>query len=263
MNTRKKSGVKCKRKSWADWFPNTREPAAKACASDTVTPIDRGYRYRKSYLGDRLARLKYNKNKNRFMLEDIAFILGALEDGNFYSRPEIGEFLIEVEQKNKKWLEILAKAFKNSFQIEPKIKKRKDKNGIFRLRIYSKEIFQKLQELKSKSNWLLQENQKVKIAFLRGIFDAEGSVIKNKNRITLSNKNEELLRLCQNLLLDLGIKTGKIWNLKWGVKVLPINGRENIEKFNQIIGFSHPLKRKKLENKLKCLANPQKWARGR
>jgi hypothetical protein len=34
------------------------------------------------------------------------------------------------------------------------------------------------------------------------------------------------------------------------VKVLPINGRKNLEKFNEIIGFSHPDKKRKLENKL-------------
>ena len=184
------------------------------------------------------------------MLKEISFILGALEDGSLSSRPEIGDFTIEIEQKNKEWLEGLAEAFRISFQIEPKIKERKDKNGIFRLRIYSKEIFQKLQELKTKRDQITQENNDVKIAFLRGVFDAEGSVIKNKNRITLSNKNEELLLLCKKLLLDFEIKTGQIWNLKWGVKVLPINGRENIEKFNQKIGFSHPIKREKLQNKL-------------
>ena len=73
-----------------------------------------------------------------------------------------------------------------------------------------------------------QEDQETKIAFLRGVFDAEGSVIKNKNRITISNKKEELLFLCKKFLSELEIKTGKIWNLKWGVKVLPINGKENI-----------------------------------
>ncbi len=184
------------------------------------------------------------------MLKETAFILGALEDGSLSSRPEIGDFTIEIEQKNKEWLEILADAFRVSFQVEARIKERKDKDEIFRLRIHSKELFRKLEELRKNRNQILEEGQNVKTAFLRGVFDAEGSVHKNKFRVTLSNKKGDLLNLCKSLLMGLGVETGKIWNLKWGVKVLPINGKENIEKFNNLIGFSHPKKEEKLENKL-------------
>jgi hypothetical protein len=157
--------------------------------------------------------------------------------------------VIEIEQKNKKWLENLANAFKIAFKIEGKITERKNKN-VFRLRIYSKDIFQKLQRQRKNLKVIQQESPKVQINFLRGIFDAEGSIHKNKNRITLANKKSSLIVLCQKLLWGRGVKTGNIWNYKWGVKVLPINGRKNLEKFNEIIGFSHPDKKRKLENKL-------------
>lgn len=183
------------------------------------------------------------------MEKEVAFILGALEDGNFYSRPEIGDYTVEIEQKNKEWLENLSNAFQVAFKFKPKITERKNRN-VFRLRVHSKKIFEELEKMRRDLEIIQREQHETQIYFLRGVFDAEGSVHKNKNRITFSNKKEELIILCQTLLTGMGIKTGNIWNYKWGVKVLPINGRENLEKFNQIIGFSHPEKRRKLENKL-------------
>ena len=180
------------------------------------------------------------------MQKEVAFILGALEDGNFYSRPEIGDYTIEIEQKNREWLENLANAFQIAFKFKPKITERENRK-VFRLRIHSKRIFEELQKERENLKVIERDQREVHINFLRGVFDAEGSVHKNKNRITFSNKKEELVILCKKLIVELGVKTGNIWNYKWGVKVLPINGRENLEKFNKIIGFSHPEKRRKLE----------------
>jgi len=184
------------------------------------------------------------------MKKEEAFILSALEDGCLSSRKKKGEFSIEIEQKNREWLKIIAKNFEKSFGIKPRITVRKTKKNIYRLRVYSKDIFLKLQKMQKNLEQIVEASEDVQKSFLRGVCDAEGSVDKNKYRIIISNKNEKLLRLCKKLLQKFGIKTKKLWKYKWGVKVLPILGKENLQKFNEIIGFSHPNKRAKLLLKL-------------
>ena len=184
------------------------------------------------------------------MKAEEAFILGALEDGYLSRRKRKGEFLVEIEQKNREWLEIVAENFEKSFGIKPKITKRKRKN-VYRLRIYSKNIFLKLQKMRKNFKQIIKTNEEVQKSFLRGICDAEGSVDKNKYRITISSKNKKLLKFCQKLIQKFGIKTKKLWKYKWGVYVLPILGKENLRKFNEIIGFLHPEKKAKLLMKFK------------
>ena len=179
------------------------------------------------------------------MKKEVAFILGAMEDGSLFARPKIGDFTIEIEQKNKKWLLKVAKYFEIAFNTKPKITRRKKKN-VFRLRIYSKEVFQKLQKLKKSISKITKEGKDAQKYFLQAVFDAEGSVHNSKYRITLSNKNEKLLRVCKKLLQNMGIEAGKIWEYKWGVKVLPILGKEQLKIFKKEVGFSHPDKKLKL-----------------
>jgi hypothetical protein len=48
----------------------------------------------------------------------------------------------------------------------------------------------------------------------------------------------------------MGIEAGKIWKYKWGVKVLPILGKEQLKIFKKEVGFSHPDKKLKLSRLL-------------
>jgi len=94
------------------------------------------------------------------------------------------------------------------------------------------------------------ENRENKVSFLRGIFDAEGSVHKRRFTINLSNKKDEVIELCKDLLSELQIRTGKIEKMKRNVKRLHIYGKDNLQKFQELIGFSHPEKAKRLESLL-------------
>lgn len=173
------------------------------------------------------------------------FILGALMgDGCLTSRPSIGDFTIEFDQKSKGWLDILSEKFKESFGKTSEIKK--TSKGFFRLRIHSKSMFTELKEMKSKFPDILTSDEN-KIKFLQGIFDAEGSVHKTRFRITISNKSDSIIESCKTFLKEFGIPTGKLWVSKDGVKILPIFGRERLELFQSKIGFTHPEKKEKLQ----------------
>ncbi|RLF07454.1 MAG: hypothetical protein DRJ64_02960 [Thermoprotei archaeon] len=187
--------------------------------------------------------------------KEIAFLIGALEDGSLIKRAKIGDFSVEIEQKDKKWLEKIAENFKKAFSITPTITYRKDKN-VWRLRVYSKKIVEKLEHYQKNLEELLYQSLEIQKSFLQAVYDAEGSVDKNKWRITLSNKKIELLLLLKKMLKNFGIETQKIWHYKWGVKVLPITKKKNIILFYKLIGFSHSLKKRKLEKKIKSLASP-------
>ena len=176
----------------------------------------------------------------------LAFLLGALEDAALISRPEKGEYVIEMEQKNKKWLEIVASSVEAIFGKKPKIKKRK--RGYYRLRFYSKEAYSFLTRERENmfGNWKSMSKEEM-IAFLRGVFDAEGSVLSTRYVISLGNKDEKLLRICKEMLRRLGIKCGNITRSTKSVKKISIYGKDNLLLFKKLIGFSHPDKRKKLD----------------
>jgi len=182
-------------------------------------------------------------NRNR------AFLLAAtIGDGCLTSRPSIGDYTIEFDQDNLRWLQVIAEKFGKEFGKKPKISK--TKRGFFRLRLHSKKIFEEIRNMKTDFQKIRNENKGIKSDFLQGLYDSEGSV--GNRRLTLSNKNEGLLILCKELLAEFGIKTGKIWKMKWGVKVLPIYGKNMMIRFRDNVNFLHPRKREKLE----CLFGP-------
>jgi intein-encoded DNA endonuclease-like protein len=171
----------------------------------------------------------------------IGFILGALiGDGSLSDKNTI-----EFQQKSKEWLEIIL------FGKESKISKIFGRNA-FRLRIYSKEIFNLFKDLTSKINEVvMNESEEFQSKFLQGIFDAEGSVEKYQNRIAFYNKDEKIVNLCKTLLEKNGILVNKLYvKKKSGVITLSFSGIEKLRIFYEKINFTHPEKKKKLEEKL-------------
>jgi ribonucleoside-diphosphate reductase alpha chain len=108
--------------------------------------------------------------------------------------------------------------------------------------------------------------------FLRGLFDADGSVQGSQNKgvsIRLAQSNPSLLEAAQRMLLRLGIAstiyrdrrhegTKQLPNGKGGMQEYAVKAQhelvisgENLNQYNNLIGFADSDKQKKLENLLK------------
>ncbi len=102
---------------------------------------------------------------------------------------------------------------------------------------------------------LLSPNS-VAAAFLRGLFEGDGSVVK-KNRhfdraVTLKSKSRQLLEEVQVLLLRWAIRSS-IYSYKdlYGESnVLKIRGKDNLKKYKENIGFISKIKTEKLGEQL-------------
>lgn len=86
-----------------------------------------------------------------------------------------------------------------------------------------------------------------KVAYLKGFFDAEGGVPHNGGRfyVQLVQKNLPKIELIKKLLIELGIKSGKIHNPSkridpdyWRIFILA----DSYKKFANLIGSLHPIK---------------------
>lgn len=104
-------------------------------------------------------------------------------------------------------------------------------------------------------------NKKIKIAFLKGMYDSDGCA--DKYQIDLYNLNKKLLLFCEKLLLEFNIKSSMSICIKKGSQnsyglykknlySLSIYRRENILKFRDIIGFNIKRKQTKLMGLKKC-----------
>ena len=96
---------------------------------------------------------------------------------------------------------------------------------------------------------LFSASKKCKRAFLRAMFDDEGTVSTN---IGICIHNEEIILSIKDLLLELGIHTGTInrasYRTRKGIKIrLGLNiSVKSAKSFKKLIGFSHPIKSKNL-----------------
>lgn len=120
------------------------------------------------------------------------------------------------------------------------------KKPLFTLRISSrliKNFFEKM-EAHFISNCIKYSN-KILAAFLQGIYDADGWFNKAKNIIVLSQRERNLIDFVCKSLQNLNIKIRReYWKYRNYHVCVIIYGKkgENIKKFLNTIGFSHPVK---------------------
>ena len=107
-------------------------------------------------------------------------------------------------------------------------------------------------DLKHVPKVILYTNKETKFAFLRTLFDDEGGVSISKYTIAFTMTNKKVMETVKEMLKQYGINVGKI------SKIIPeenqkikyrfvISGHEDLNSFNNVIGFEHPEKHKKLK----------------
>lgn len=102
-------------------------------------------------------------------------------------------------------------------------------------------------------------NIETKSSFLRALFDDEGSVYIKEKKIKIKLANKKLIKQIKKLLKQLSIESGKIQKDKKSY-LINICGFRDLKTFSELIGFTHKIKRKKLDlllNSYKHLA----WTR--
>jgi len=184
------------------------------------------------------------------------FLVGASEDAAVYNKKRKNEYIVEIEQKSKEWLEFVQEAVLRFFGKNIKI--RKTSKGFYRLTIYSKDFFTEIKKHRENSSWILNESDEFQTGFLQGFYDAEGSIKKSRNHITSSSNRKDLIDVAEELLKKFNIRTGKQWKDKNNVITLPFYGKDNMIKFSRIVDFRHPEKRERLARHLEKyhLQNP-------
>lgn len=109
----------------------------------------------------------------------------------------------------------------------------------------------------STKNWELPKklNKNQKAIWIRAFADCDGTVYnKNYTRyVAIDSINLKGLKQISNVLDEFGIKN-KIYDIKYKGNIsyrLKISKKENLIKFEKLIGFNHPKKKEKLKQAIK------------
>jgi intein-encoded DNA endonuclease-like protein len=176
--------------------------------------------------------------------EILAYLNGAIHDATLNKGKRI-----RFAQKNKQWLKTLQRLLK-SISCNSWIYKEGKNRKVYVLETLCKDL-----DFRFNSENL--KNNKVKIFYLRGFFDAEGGIPHKKSGrfyIQLVQKDLGKIKMIKRLLADLRIKSGKIHNPSrkidpdyWRIFILA----ENHKKFAKVINSFHPLKAKVFRERMK------------
>ncbi|MCD6477142.1 MAG: hypothetical protein J7K26_03210, partial [Candidatus Aenigmarchaeota archaeon] len=172
---------------------------------------------------------------------------------------------IELRDKKLETLKYYEKLIKTVFNCNSTFSKIKDKN-CWRMRTYSVLIANFIEKIISDLQVIYKSPNNVVAGFLRGLFDAEGSVHKRGNEITFSMTDKQFVKIIQLLLLRFEINSSINTHLNGTNKTknnyittLSIRGK-NIEKFKKI-GFSSLYKINNISTKNRKTSQiiPIKW----
>jgi len=180
--------------------------------------------------------------------------------GYFIGDGNVSKNYITFEDENRDVLEFYNELIKKVFGAHGRIFKDKNENQ-YVLTVYSKRLSLFFKELgvgtqeKQIPKLFHKVERKSLAALLRGLFDAEGMVRKRPSEVILTSGHRRILETVRLLLLRFGIVSG-IYAMKRTDKIsssskdhsyaLIISGEDLLE-FKSKIGFSHPEKKKKLE----------------
>lgn len=184
------------------------------------------------------------------METSVAYLKGVLADGHVYERND--SLRIVVRQNDKEWLEnIISPILQKLTDKSPKIIQTSD--GIYTLWVYTnkKHLPNDVVEILLRPLGEVDfENEIDKLSFVRGFFEAEGSIYIGKNkandvRIIMYQKYPEVLSKIKEFLENHGI-SGEIYgqykNGKNTIHRLIIFHRQNSIKFLEVINPNPILK---------------------
>lgn len=188
----------------------------------------------------------------KHMTEDLAYLVGALRDGCLvtYSGNKNHFGVIFTQESCKEWLNsaIISKLRKLFGVIKPA-------NADGELQIYNKPLFKFFEKVfehppGDQSFWatprlIEQSNNKVKIAYIRGFFDAEGVCSASNKYLGFVQNNRESLVFLHKELTGLGLRCGKIYRDR-NTHRFWISNRPSVNLFCDLIGSEHPERKAKL-----------------
>ncbi|MEM4297672.1 MAG: LAGLIDADG family homing endonuclease, partial [Nitrososphaerota archaeon] len=147
-----------------------------------------------------------------------------------------------VSEADKDLLHRLLRLSYRLFGIKPSIVKKKPKGRSYKVTIRSQLIAENLRFLTEKRvpKLILLSGNKVASAFLKWVYEADGSLVRNRGWVSLKSKEVEFLRDVQMLLLRFGISSRIAQNSL-------IIGREDVVKFWKRVGFVSERKKKGLQ----------------
>jgi peptide subunit release factor 1 (eRF1)/transcriptional regulator with XRE-family HTH domain len=209
---------------------------------------------------------KDSQNLPNKLTKELAQFIGYFEgDGSFENER------ITLFDSDKKLIEKYSKISKKIFNSELKIKHRKEK-GYYQSRIYGKQIVSFLRnnfpEIKKAIDskipkQILNSNNKIIAAFLKGFYDAAG--YSSNKGVGLGINNKQLAQQIQISLLRLGIissfldydnKKNKYSNNTRYTIV--ITGKHSLQIFKSKIGFESKQKQEKLQKIINEKSNRDK-----
>lgn len=199
--------------------------------------------------------------------KELAYLIGILNGDGSLNIKKGKNYCYKLSVKDKDFAINFKNTIKKWCSLECCFYKRKDtyhKQGFYyEVMLNSKKVIPILSKFYISKNkkralkeikYFINLKKEYKIEFLKGFFDSEGSIYKNK-RILFFNKNKNLLNFCSELLEELKIKTKiylrkvkerKIRNktilIPTEIFVLNIQSKKDIIKFCQI--FNSSIKRK-------------------
>ncbi len=195
--------------------------------------------------------------------EDLAFLLGAL-----VAEGTLQKDRIEFGNGEGEFADEFVSAFERCFPTCKLHRWLREPNSYgkkkwWQMQVVSQQIVGLLSNLglsgKSREKQIpaaiLASPQKVVAAFLRGMYEGDGAVersAKSLMRVTLTSVSRELLQQTQVVLLRFGIVTNLYSDAKHGRSTfrLCINGKENLERFRDKIGFFSSRKSEALDRVL-------------
>jgi len=176
--------------------------------------------------------------KNGNLAEYIGVVLG---DGNISKFPRAERIIISANANNNGFVERYAKLTASIFNKEPTVSKINGANCI-RISLYQKNISKRLKiptgnrsnfEFKV-PNWIFHNKTNI-LRFLRGLFEAEGSLSIHKATYTynfsFSNKNKSLLSAVEQELRLLGFFP------EMRTTSVRLRRKQEVEKFKEMIRF--------------------------
>jgi len=231
--------------------------------SKKIIPLDKVLQELKEGLENKIDYVTDYKDSSKFSAPEkpvqpkMAYFVGvAAGDGGFNG--EKVWTLVDGGKKHqlkhsKKFLESISSLIEDRFKVNTGIRKRKNRYELYVSNKWFCRFLQNYYNLPSSykkgklSRPEIFNNESQISAYWRGVFDADGAVAKNSNRITLSSATRSFLEQCRNDFDRWGISVHEI--RQPGSYLLRLRP-EAVPKFADKVGFSHPRKKKLLLEKL-------------